>query len=250
MKYALLFGINYTRSPQARLRGCINDVNNMAEYLREDLKYNNVKVYTDENNIHETGIQNIIHKIYKLAILSHRQKINQVYLHFSGHGTSTFDKNRDEKDGKDEAFVPSDYQRRGVISDDLFKRIFKIFNENTKVICIFDCCHSGTIADLKYKWVSEDRKSIENNDRPCRSNIITISGCRDNQTSADAYNVMHEYTFTGALSSCLLMTLKENQNDTIFEIVDKTRNLLQSKRFSQKPELCSSYIIDPDEKLF
>ena len=98
--------------------------------------------------------------------------------------------------------------------------------------------------------MSEDRKSIENNDRPCRSNIITISGCRDNQTSADAYNVMHEYTFTGALSSCLLMTLKENQNDTIFEIVDKTRNLLRSKRFSQKPELCSSYIIDPDEKLF
>ena len=177
MKYALLFGINYKRSPQARLRGCINDVNNMAEYLRKDLKYDHVKVYTDENNIHETGIQNIIHKIYKLAILSHRQKINQVYLHFSGHGTSTFDKNRDEKDGKDEAFVPSDYQHRGVISDDLFKRIFKIFNENTKVICIFDCCHSGTIADLKYKWVSEDRKSIENNDRPCRSNIITISGC-------------------------------------------------------------------------
>ena len=100
MKYALLFGINYKRSPQARLRGCINDVNNMAEYLRKDLKYDHVKVYTDENNIHETGIQNIIHKIYKLAILSHRQKINQVYLHFSGHGTSTFDKNRDEKDGK------------------------------------------------------------------------------------------------------------------------------------------------------
>lgn len=250
MKYAILFGINYDATPENKLNGCVNDVRNMQDFLKNDLKFDKVKTFTDENNIYDTGFQNIVYSIYKLALKTYREDIELVYLHFSGHGTSIRDSNHDELDGKDEAFVPSDYKRRGIITDDLFKKIFKIFNEKTKVICVFDCCHSGTIGDLKYKWLYNKNIQIQNKDQKCKANIITISGCMDNQTSADAYNVLNLRSFTGALTSCLLMSLKQSKDYNIFDILSNTRKLLHDKQFTQYPQLCSSYEIREDESLF
>ena len=75
-------------------------------------------------------------------------------LSFSGHGSQVYDRNRDEKDGKDECILPSDFKRIGVITDDRFQQLLNMFWEGTKVVCIlvFDCCHSGTIRDLTYKY--------------------------------------------------------------------------------------------------
>lgn len=252
MKYGLLFGINYSRTPEARLRGCVNDVNNMGNFLKESLKFDKVKIYTDDNNIYDTGFQNIIYSLYRLAMKTLTKDIDIVYIHFSGHGTSMIDRNNDESDGKDEAFVPSDYKNRGVITDDLFKKVFKLFNKKTKVVCVFDCCHSGTIGDLKYKCTDMDDKTIHvvNNEQKCKAKIMTISGCRDDQTSADAFNVMNQRKFTGALTSCLLMILQQsNENSNIFEILKRTRELLKEKGFSQYPQLCSSWKMLENEPL-
>lgn len=252
MKIALLFGINYTNTPDVELRGCVEDVKNMSKYLKDVQNFDKVKTYTDEDTMETTRGQNIIHTMYKTAIQTWREKIDVVYFHLSGHGTQIRDYSYDENDGYDECFVPSDYKKNGVITDDLFKRIFKYFHKNTKVICVFDCCHSGTIGDLSYKWSMNGEKIIQNKNSKCRSNIITISGCMDEQTSADAYNVLGKRKFTGALTSCMLMILEDMENNDIglFQLIYKTRSKLTEKGFTQIPQICSSFDLDNYTRLF
>ena len=45
------------------------------------------------------------------------------FFHCSGHGTQQVDRNNDETDGKDEAFVSLDMK---IITDDLFKCFFNL----------------------------------------------------------------------------------------------------------------------------
>ena len=213
MKCALLFGINYIHQADdnMRLSGCINDVNNMAMYLESLGDFDYIYTATDEKkDSRSTSKFNILRKLYTLAIESHYKSIDLVYLHFSGHGASLLDRSGDERDGRDEAFLPSDYNTHGMIYDDTFLYLFKRFHANTKVVCVFDCCHSGTMGDLPYHWhPNTSHKSttttsqlyhIQNNYRLDLqySQILIISGCKDNQYSADAYNVQGKYTFTGA----------------------------------------------------
>ena len=239
---AILFGINYVYTPSSRLRGCVNDVKNMGNYLSEKEHYDVVKVYTDEEDETKTRGNSIINKIYKLALDSHRYKLKKAWIHFSGHGCGIDDRTGDESDGKDECILPSDYQKCGVITDDLIKRVLRHFHKNTTVTCVFDCCHSGTIGDLKYVYKNDTNCPEKINKlSKCQANICLISGCMDNQTSADAYNVQGKRQFSGAMTSCLLMVLKEEKN--IHKVVKNLRQLIKQKRFTQYPILSSSFIV-------
>ena len=250
---AILFGINYNRSTKGKLNGCINDVKNMGAYLKKHLKYDKVKTYTDEYSDYHVCTHRIIYKLYKLAIDTHRTDLRKVWIHFSGHGCSIKDYDNDEKDGMDECIVPADYKKAGVITDDILNSIFKYFHKDTKIICIFDCCHSGTIADLTYKFVKGICIRDNNNMKQCIADITLISGCMDYQTSADAYNVRGNHEFSGAMTSCLLMTLEfcrtSKKHNTLF-IVNSLRQHLLNKKFSQRPQITSSKYIDEDTTLY
>ena len=153
---AILFGLNYINTPSARLYGCINDVKNMAKFLKEEAKYDVVKEYTDEHSMSKVTGNYIINSIYKLAIDSHRYNLDRVWIHYSGHGCAINDRDGDEKDGKDECIVPADYHN-GVITDDLIKRVLRYFNKKTKVIIsIF----AGRAGDVGKDPVPEFKKSI------------------------------------------------------------------------------------------
>lgn len=239
---AVLFGINYVQTPSARLRGCVNDVKNMACYLKEEENYDIVKVYTDEDDERKTRASSIINTLYKLALESHRYRLRRVWIHFSGHGCSFNDTNNDEKDGYDECIVPSDYYRSGVITDDLLKRVLRQFNKNTNVVCVFDCCHSGTIGDLKYVYKNNYKVPVKDNKlSKCSANVCLISGCMDNQTSADAYNVIGRHQFSGAMTTCLLAVIRQDKR--LLNVMKNLRYMLLSKRFTQVPQLSSSFII-------
>jgi hypothetical protein len=250
---AVLFGINYNSTPASRLRGCIHDVENIATFLEDTAKYDIVKTYTDKNNDIKVTGNHIINTIYKLAIESHRLNLERVWIHYSGHGCSIKDRDGDEIDGKDECIVPADYAYNGVITDDLIKKVLRYFNKNTKVTCVFDCCHSGTIGDLKYKHTYNplDKKLIseeENKDSKCKSNILLLSGCMDSQTSADAYNVRGMRQFSGAMTSCLLSAMLKSSN--VLSVLEIVTELLQQKRFTQIPQLTSSFSVDHNTNIY
>lgn len=257
-KEAILFGLNYANDPQARLRGCINDVKNMETFLKAK-EFDVINMYTDDDQDarkERTTGRGILRTLDEMAWKSYTKKIDFLWIHFSGHGTSIKDESSDERDGKDECFVPSDYNKVGVIRDDLFKKIFRKFSPRTRIFCVFDCCHSGTIGDLKYKYIDRNMQLIpimDNVSTPCKAPIVILSGCKDVQTSADAYNVQNLGKFTGAMTSCLLTEMDKYRDYTsidIFDLLQNVRTLLINKKFSQYPQLTSSFVFDIKSKLY
>jgi hypothetical protein len=244
----ILFGLNYEKTP-IRLNGCINDVKNMCSYLEKTWKIP-CQIFTDENpSDKNTTSQGIIMKLYEMAILSYKENLDLVWIHYSGHGSYIQDKNGDEKDGKDECIVPSDYRTSGLISDDVIKSLFNFFNPKTKIIAIFDCCHSGTIADLKFSWENQ-KLQIENLwcNSPCK--VILLSGCLDDQQSIEAYNIK-EQKYCGVMTTMLINILSSKPHlcKDIFAIVDDLRNELRKFNFTQIPKLTSTYNLLKDRIL-
>lgn len=240
MKIALLFGINYVATRQARLRGCWTDVTNMKNFLSS--RGYQCTAHTDGKHNNKTTRSGIIEEITRIAKMTHENRVEHVVIHYSGHGSHS--KSREERDGQDECLVPSDYQKNGMILDNVINQLLHLFHKDTKVLCLFDCCHSGTIADLKYRYVDEKR-TVEHDNKECESHIQMISGCMDSQTSADAHNVMGMRQFSGAMTSCLLTVLSQNSEleKDIFTLVKELRKTLKSKNFTQVPQLCTSYDI-------
>lgn len=98
-------------------------------------------------------------------------------FYYSGHGTNVEDHSGDEDDGQDEAFcfVSPDGQisyETLMTDDDFADAVTSSVPEETRVLILTDCCHSGTIADLdKPEWANRE--------------AISITGCLDSQTSGD-----------------------------------------------------------------
>ena len=79
-------------------------------------------------------------------------------------------------------------------------------------------------------------------------NVFMISGCSDNQQSADS---VFDGKPNGAMTWSLLETLKKNSsNITWRELVKNMRELLKNTNFKQIPQFCSGNFQDIDTKVF
>jgi hypothetical protein len=239
---ALIIGINYLNT-QNELYGCINDTQNLQNYLRNKYNFsnNNLCLLTDNTIIKPTK-QNILKK-YKDLLLNAKAG-EKLFFTYSGHGSFRTDLNNDENDGKDELLITIDSQ---AISDDELKTIIdENLPEDVTLFVIFDCCHSGTLMDLKYNYLSGDEDLVINEKiSETKSNVFLISGCFDAETSADAYI---DNKFQGALTWSLLKTINENTNLTWKDLLINMRTLL-NPRYSQIPQLSSGKLIDINSPL-
>ena len=56
-------------------------------------------------------------------------------------------------DGYDETLIPVDFETAGEIrDDDLYKCLVAPMKKGVTVTCVFDCCHSGTVLDLPFRF--------------------------------------------------------------------------------------------------
>jgi hypothetical protein len=226
---ALLIGINY-KETKHELRGCINDVKNIRNRLNQLKCFDNFTILTDETEFKPTR-ENILKEFKSLC--SNAKAGETLFFSFSGHGSYTFDRNNEEKDKRDECIVSVDSQ---MITDDEINNILTTLPKNSNMIMIFDCCHSGTIADLKYSYVkSFYNKRKNNNKNNILANVISISGCMDNQTSADAYI---QSKFQGAMTFAFLKYF--SKNITINTLLSRMRYILKRNKFTQYPIISSS----------
>jgi hypothetical protein len=146
----------------------------------------------------------------------------------------------------DEGLVPSDYESKGILIDDILNHVISRFNPNTKILFVCDSCHSGSILDLKYTWnVTTRQSTIDNKKCTVKAKTILISGCMDNQTSADAYNLLNDKQHIGALTACFIKVLerKPQQLYDVFSFVDSVRKELKIQGFAQYPCLTSTFDI-------
>lgn len=235
-KYALLVGINYRGTPY-ELYGCINDTTNCKEMLQTKYGYNNFIVITDETNKKPTR-QTIISELTNL--LHNSRSGDKLFFLFSGHGTSFRDQNGDETDNQDEVIVPLDLNC--IIDDELFNIIKNNLKTNVNLFMLFDCCFSGTICDLKYNHLPN---AFENNVELTNGNVIVISGCKDNQTSADAFVSYNGKDMSaGAMTFSFLQSITESPNTSLRSLLENMRNILNTNGFDQIPQLSSGKQID------
>jgi len=183
---------------------------------------------------------NIINNLLSLAKKS--SPLDEVWIHYSGHGSQIPDKTFSEQDGLDEILVPVDYQTAGFIKDNELLDIIKTFP--CKTLLLFDACHSGTMCDLQWSFQYVNPKAwtkIKNNNIVINNpNIYMISGCKDNQTSADTF-VRENKSSEGAFTNAFISGLRYyHHNVSIATLYQYVCTNLSAIGFTQTPTLSSS----------
>jgi hypothetical protein len=262
-KRALLIGINRYRIPGADLRGCVNDVKNMRAVLTRYYGFarRDVKLLTD------FAATTAAMKARIQALVRGARKGDVLLLHYSGHGANVPDKNGDEADRRDEILCPTDLDWKKPLLDDWLRRTFDRLPAGVHLTVIMDCCHSGTntrlllprdapviprylpnpwdmmavesgrrlrgkvVGSLRAPSKARGRRDIVDTDIP----EVLITGCRDTQTSADAYI---GGSYNGALTYSLVQTIKEGKGRLTYrQLHEGAMKRLRRGRFDQVPQL-------------
>jgi len=243
MKKAVLVGINYESNPNARLYGCINDINSMGDVLVDAFGYSLENITKLRDDSQQSSLvptrANILTRLSQLV----RDSANceEIWFHYSGHGAQIYDRSGDERDGLDEIIVPLDYATNGIITDD---EIFNILRfSRCRTILLFDSCCSGTVCDLQWQfdYMNNGQVKVLNTSRALANpNIMCFSGARDNQFAADAYS-RDQRQAVGAFTHAFITCLRQNNmNVEVLRLHIDICAYLQRVGFSQIPTLSTS----------
>ena len=147
--YALLAGINDYRQPIPKLRGCLHDVAQVKSYLEQTEELDPVfSVLLDKEATKAAIVDGI------LNFLGKAQSGEVALFYFSGHGTREKAPEvfwASDPDRKLQCLVPYDgieENKSGpkynlLANKELRYLINKISENNSHVLTLFDCCHSG-----------------------------------------------------------------------------------------------------------
>mmetsp|Transcript_21306 Transcript_21306/g.38941 ORF Transcript_21306/g.38941 Transcript_21306/m.38941 type:complete len:1088 (-) Transcript_21306:25-3288(-) len=253
VRKAVTIGINYLclEEGKGRLSGCINDSDTMIGVLKDVFGFK-------ENEIHRLRDDTPNMMPTKANMLQAFQWLTQgasagdeLFLHYSGHGGQQKDKTHEEADGKDETLIPCDFQTSGQITDDqLYALLVQALPRGVRMWVILDCCHSGTALDLRYKvTLAADGRTCQfskSKDRAHQSSVppaevIMISGCKDNQTSAD---VQQGGQAAGAMTTAFHRSI--TRTISCEDLLLRMRAFLKQNRYAQVPQLSSDQFISLD----
>lgn len=259
---AVTIGINYLTLPRGRgqLSGCINDSDTITGLLTDVLGFqqSQIRRLRDDRSDMMPTKANILEAFRWLTEAA--QPGDHLFLHYSGHGGQMEDRHGDEKDGKDETLMPCDFQRAGQITDDqLYAMLVANLPKGCRLMVVLDCCHSGTALDLRFKvQISRDGRSATLHKRhrrklvggglapePTKADVIMLSGCKDNQTSAD---VSAGSLGTEAAAGAMTTALRHALTPTIscHKLLKNMRRFLKSNRFKQVPQMSSEQFVQLD----
>lgn len=272
-KRAICVGINkFANYPQFALNGCVNDARDMAALCRNLLgfKAGEVTVLADAQAT-KAKVMALLTAAVKDARAG---RIGTLLFSFSSHGTQMADKSGDEPDGMDEAFVPYDIAEKGdnwdpsrIIGDDELNDLFRQLPSNVLLEVFLDTCHSGSglrgaefslnaprpryvappAGELQGAVKQHSVRGFTLAPRPARSkgrvptrevsggeHHILWTGCRANQTSADAY---FSGRYSGAFTYNYIKVMTATRNTLPRrEVIARVRAALKGK-FSQVPQL-------------
>lgn len=261
-KWALLIGINdYIHGPERwDLRGCENDVKMTSELLvsRFGFPRQNIKTLLSA----EATRQAIVDGIEDWLVANSKPE-DIVYFHFSGHGSQLTDVDGDEDDGKDEMICPADMRkgdRGSIITDDELRELFAgIPAQNVTIV--LDACHSGSgtrdlsLVQPRFAEFEDRAVVVSASPRPVTSTAtssalpapavgggmesgklqVTISGCRPDETSADAY--IKDGFYAGALTYNLTHNLKTAPPEMTYrQLMDRVVRDVKAK-YTQSPQI-------------
>lgn len=257
-RYALTIGCSY-RGSSMQLNGTINDAQNMTKLLKS-MNYDVIFMNDNlaKNNQYYPTMNNIL--IQLKNILQKSKAGDDVVIFFAGHGIQSLLKKNtpEEKDGFDEAIIPVDVsynqkkkQFNNIIVDDTINKWLRSFSvKGSRVFLLFDCCHSGTMCDLKYTFdfnnnnilsVDEIPDQLEDKTNPIEATVITLSGCQDNQVSLETVIKFDgSNTKQGLLTSAFIYAIrsKPSISNDVFALLKNV--LSRTRKYNQQPKVSSN----------
>jgi hypothetical protein len=143
--FALLVGIDNYPANVSNLRGCVNDVNHLNDYLKEHVALNRC-IETLKNS--DATRENII-RMFRQH-LGKAGENDVVLFHYSGHGSRELTApqfNRYSSYRKGETLVCYDSRSRGghdLADKELAVLLWEVAKKNPHIVVSLDCCHSGS----------------------------------------------------------------------------------------------------------
>jgi len=241
MKVALCVGINQYPNPANNLDGCVNDANDFASLLKDQYKFDEVKILLNS----DATLQNVSN--YISALLD--KKPDVFVMTNSSHGTRIASST--ESDGYCEALCLYDK----FLMDHDFHQMLAKADSKTKITIVSDSCHSAGVtraflmAMNDFSYVSKP-KYLPHPDNleafsvsmmpiakavfePNESmNEVLMAGCKSSEFSYDAN---FDGRDNGAFSYYAIKLLKSNPSLTYGEFVEKMTQYLPSGRYPQTP---------------
>ena len=266
-KKALLFGLNYTGTPN-ELQGCIQDVQVVRQLLSRSGF--GVTIMTDETEQKPT-LANMERAIN--TFLASLQAGDTAFLWFSGHGTLL-------TSGMN-AWVPIDFATAGCLSEGWFTMKLRWIPSNVRLFIGSDSCHSGSMLNLKYdieplpltlktrrgmfeveavQIATTQNTSRKNHSlmasaelhmrggmsdyalfdvfpqqEPLRADVVVLSACEDNQVAADAFI---NGNGQGAMTFAFCKVLQDwGPSVSLGSLQNAMRTLLKDHGYTQIPQL-------------
>lgn len=260
---AICVGINkFAHYPQFTLNGCVNDARDMAALCKGLLgfKASEVTVLVDAQ-----ATKAAIMAQLKAALAEAKAgRLSYILFSWSSHGTQMTDRSGDEPDGMDEAFVPHDIAEKAgdwdpahIITDDEFHDLFQQLPAAVLLEVYLDTCHSGTglrgaefgLHAPRARYVAPPggqgpvkQKAVRGfalaraAEAPATHQILW-SGCKANQTSADAY---FNGRYSGAFTYYFVKTMTATHNKLSRKAVLTQMRAAMKGKFAQVPQLESN----------
>lgn len=223
----VVVGINYSKT-NCPLNGCINDAENFIKFMRKrryGAKAELLFLNDGEGSELIPTKENILKAIMWLnstataAEFKDTDKFEGVapkgtslIFYYSGHGSYVKDANGDEVDGDDETLCPVtvDGAFDSDIKDDEIAAIVSAQSTpDISHVFITDCCHSGTVCDLKYKLSGSTFKA-DNRYKDTKGVVIHFGACYDYQTALEGY-IAEEKESRGYFTHCFISALGTNK---------------------------------------
>jgi len=259
----LLIGINkYATQP---LRGCVNDVRLIADWAMEKrgFGYNDILMLTDDR----AKYHNIAARLDWLCMGN--DPVRGIW--FSGHGAQMATRNNWELDKLSELICLQNFSwddPYSYIKDDLIVSRLRGIAATTKLFIGSDSCHSGDLSrsaptgpapvasnafrtSLLERRITPPECVAFRNECAIKGRLKThrmrdvvdsglscgfISGCKSNQTSADAY-IESAGKYYGAMTWYFVQALRSlPAYASMREAVAKTNELLRENDYDQMPQ--------------
>jgi hypothetical protein len=258
-KRALLVGINYVGTSH-ELKGCINDSNNMHNFL-------SARGFTEIKMLQEADATTDGIKAGLAWLTAGVLSGDVIVFHYSGHGSQL--PSSVEADGFEEIICPVDLNWLDkVITDDTLRAAFNKVPNGVNTTVILDCCHSGTMLDQTESLdstkalaaapkASKKTKNMRYLKPPAKianklktrslvdwqasrdvnESALLIAGCHADQTSADA---VINGSPQGAATAALLKSAVANPAITYRQLMGEMCSFMTAGKYTQVPELDGS----------
>ncbi|CAN6284501.1 unnamed protein product [Urochloa humidicola] len=278
-KRALLVGVSYTGTPH-ELKGTVNDVVEMRRLLVDKFGFSSGCILElTEKESDPSRVPTRENVLLAMRWLTEGcSSGDSLVFQFAGHGVQHVDLKDDEVDGYNEALCPVDFEQSGnILDDEINETMVRPVGKGVKLHAIMDTCHSGTILDLPYLcrlsrtryWQWENHYPGGKGKCPNGGLVISISGCRDDQKSADTSG-FPESSSIGAMMDSFIQAVDAEPGTTYGRLLSAMRARIRdghgSRRLPgrlgsyvrrmtassgvQEPQLCSSEMFDIYRKPF